>query len=1424
MNKSSEKEEDDNITEVDNTSCKDERRKISSIVERTADTSHSELKDKENNDNNNNSGTTATTSSREKFTAMRRRVKSCDDATAAASNDSFLHQRMREKAEHLENRLKQDGHHNQSGNCSISKSGTEESNTSQTLIDVHERAEQNCTSVHHHLAPNEATKADDDHDTNDSVDDDGNRGNDTTISTAALLELELQSRENNKKKNIEKKKITTNNGVNRRNIKKPMLSRDGTDDDDDDDEEEDISSFTTTKTYYHRNCVTVFQASPLVYIDSSSGTKHPFPLPDFEYEKQVLSDTLLVSSSTSGSTSTHNNNGENSITNAEENNGTATMATNNFNNSSNTNNNNNNGIDVELKFDIATVDRLSSYFLNESSSSHYYHNNNIITNNVLHFSAHGHPDYLAIENGSGVMQPLLVEQLREFVSATAASSLSTAAAPPPPTTTTTNFKKRRKTKKKAGSTRATTQQHQQMNNSNNSSYSTISSPTVVKVVFVSACYSRSAGQAFIDAGIHHVVCCHQNEQLRDTIAIEFAKNFYRALVAGKTLKQAFLVAKKTPSNHMVGRRATNEEMNKFLLLPEKPINDPYHDVHVFLPNNKATTGRKYNPTTPPSFRRYSSSSLSSFLPPLPQPPKLLLGREILMYKVISELHNDTAAIPRRLIYVTGEKGAGKSSLIRSVIHYIRDRSFSSTSNAQPNIAWVPSPFFVDIIDNKYLGRCESSSSSSLSDDNYSSSHKNNNSNVDDASNKINRSQDTLRLLLCHFQYILDDKEENDDSPFTSNSLSDAETASTFPFSNSSNTSSSSATTDSCQGNSDQRKRSFFRANIGNMIDELLNMNILIVIDCSRFGDNLSLPSPSSAGRMIDDDNNNHKRLLMVRKKVERITAFIKDIIDHTLHVKFALICPSSYRPSSTCGQKGDFETLRTTTATAKSTANTTIDESCVINVPPLSIRSSALLFGQLCPHVIERRCGYIQSSNDLINLLILPEYDSPTATSLGCDGGDTAIRSGCFNNIRNDVDNDVNNNKIYRSKRYNDIYEILGKGLPECIRRNALTISGVKYDELISIGERKECNIQWDISTRAELETEIRVVSKQMNDASNDNNFELAKELHDKHEELINLRSNRPSLVELVRLKKGLNEELQNAKQNNQYGLANNKQQELNLVKEQIEREINASPPVVRGNNDNKEYISYNLEQSISYETVPDDYENIITCTPLGDVEGSAKNLFTSGNIIDSEKISRREVEKSTADIENITNEICSIVHERLLQCVDVDNNDGRRSKIFPSYTKNDEEKKQQDEEKIPLFRRKWFLFIVLLLFVFASAIAVPTSIITKKNKNMPTTSPTSSLQPSRKPTSIPTQSSGPTLQPSVTPSIPPTRSIDLSVVIQLDDKPNETSWRLDCGEPIRNIANVPFGTYQKPDAILYHHFQAGGKTSIKKHFLFLVF
>lgn len=110
-------------------------------------------------------------------------------------------------------------------------------------------------------------------------------------------------------------------------------------------------------------------------------------------------------------------------------------------------------VDIDVSFDTATVDIMKDIFVKGSD--------------CLHYSGHGHPDYLVFEDDCGGSYEFTVDELRRMM-----QSEDGFGAP-------------------------------------------------FKFVFVSACHSLLAGQTFVKAGVPHVVCCKHEAQIIDSAALAF---------------------------------------------------------------------------------------------------------------------------------------------------------------------------------------------------------------------------------------------------------------------------------------------------------------------------------------------------------------------------------------------------------------------------------------------------------------------------------------------------------------------------------------------------------------------------------------------------------------------------------------------------------------------------------------------------------------------------------------------------------------------------------------------------------------------------------------------------------------------------------------------------------------------------------------
>ena len=178
----------------------------------------------------------------------------------------------------------------------------------------------------------------------------------------------------------------------------------------------------------------------------------------------------------------------------------------------------------------------------------------------------------------------------------------------------------------------------------------------LQLVFVSACYSRVTGQAFIDAGIKHVCCVNVEAKILDKAAISFQYAFTHALVEGFTIQEAFLRGKIRVAASTDGIATESE---KFLLLGPKGCGPDHHKVRLFKDAEKVSTW---------DMPRHMDSTIHHDLPPsIPVNRKSFLGRNIEMYNSIGGL------LENRLVTICGARGVGKTAVSISISHYIWER-------------------------------------------------------------------------------------------------------------------------------------------------------------------------------------------------------------------------------------------------------------------------------------------------------------------------------------------------------------------------------------------------------------------------------------------------------------------------------------------------------------------------------------------------------------------------------------------------------------------------------------------------------------------------------------------------------------------------------------------------------------------------------
>ena len=177
-------------------------------------------------------------------------------------------------------------------------------------------------------------------------------------------------------------------------------------------------------------------------------------------------------------------------------------------------------------------------------------------------------------------------------------------------------------------------------------------PPPLDCVFVSACHSDQAGQAFVAAGVPHVVAVRREAQLQDKAACAFADQFYYAAFRGKTVQQAFDIAKQAVSNDPSIKHAERES-HKFLLLP------PHGNHHVALFAKESPEGPLLDGTPSPAL-----CNLPAFF------PLQFVGRQLEWQQLVAA----AAGQEKRVMLLMGAPGMGTTSLALAAAQYAYERS------------------------------------------------------------------------------------------------------------------------------------------------------------------------------------------------------------------------------------------------------------------------------------------------------------------------------------------------------------------------------------------------------------------------------------------------------------------------------------------------------------------------------------------------------------------------------------------------------------------------------------------------------------------------------------------------------------------------------------------------------------------------------
>ena len=203
--------------------------------------------------------------------------------------------------------------------------------------------------------------------------------------------------------------------------------------------------------------------------------------------------------------------------------------------------------------------------------------------------------------------------------------------------------------------------------------------TTLQLVFVASCHSLAVGEAFLRAGVSHVVCVKREEKVLDRASIVFSKAFYHSLFTGRhSVTHAFEIAQArvcADGSVGLGMGGGGVEADKFVYLRASAF-------HV-LPSPTASNQALQllpPPNSPPSasssepafFAHISDGAWLDVAQPclyhqLPAACSRFVGRNCELYQALS------LVIRHRLLTVRGAPGIGKTSLTRQIAHFCLQR-------------------------------------------------------------------------------------------------------------------------------------------------------------------------------------------------------------------------------------------------------------------------------------------------------------------------------------------------------------------------------------------------------------------------------------------------------------------------------------------------------------------------------------------------------------------------------------------------------------------------------------------------------------------------------------------------------------------------------------------------------------------------------